>query len=180
MQPRDTGRVQEKLINRLEKMEKRQAYQRDRFFKYKLKEIHNNLSQKLLSERIVETDNPAAISDSLLKCLKKAQNSTPFDFDFFIAPIRDLIARPNRHSLYITQYIREVMIDDPNVIEIYGTDEEIYRVVNTVVSQVNAKFQRDEEEIYAQLSRNKTLKPGSSAYDIELDRLMRRKMGEEQ
>jgi len=130
MQPRYSGKVQDKLINRLERQEKRQAFQQDRFFKFKLNEIHNKLSQNLLMKKVIETDNPAAISNSLLKCLKKAVKSSQFDFDYFIAPIRGLVPRPNRHSLYVTQYIMEVLINDPDVIEIYGTDEEIYRIVN--------------------------------------------------
>ena len=180
MQSRYSGKVQDKLINRLERQEKRQIFQEDRFFKFKLTEIHNRLLQVLLMEKIIETENPAAISDSLHECLKKALNSSQFDFDYFIAPIRGLVPRPNRHSLYITQYIKEILINDPNVIEIYGMDEEIYRIVNQVVSQVSIKFERAEEEILAQLAHNKSLRPGTGEYEIELDRLMRQKMGNPQ
>ncbi len=178
MQPRDVGRVQDKLINRLERQEKRQAFQRDRFFKFKLDEIHQKLTQSLLMKKVIETDKPAGVSDSLHKCLKKALHSTSFDFDYFIAPIRGLVPRPNRHSLFITQYIMEKLIDDPNVIEVYGTDEEIYRIVNEVVSQVNIRFERTEEEVVSQLSRNKSIRPGTPAYDIELERMMQKKMGD--
>ena len=178
MQPRYSGTVQDKLINKLERQEKQQAFQQDRFFKFKLGEIHNKLSQALLTEKIIETDNPAAISNSLLKCLKKAQNSSPFDFDFFIAPIRDLMPRANRHSLFITQYILEVLIDNPSVVDIFGTDEEIYKIVNEVISKVNIRFERAEEEIIAQLANNKSLMPGTSAYEIEMERLMRNKTGD--
>ncbi len=180
MQPRYSGKVQDKLIKRLERQERQQAFQQDRFFKFKLTEIHNRLSQTLLMEKVIETDNPAAISDALLTGLKKALNNSEFDFDYFIAPIRSLVPRPNRHSLYVTQYIMEVLIEDPNVIEIYGTDEEIYRVVNEVVSKVNIRFERAEEEVIAQLAHNKSLRPGTGAYEIELDRLMRMKVGEPQ
>lgn len=178
MQPRYSGRVQDKLIKRLERQEKQQAFHQDRFFKFKLTEIHNKLSQTLLMEKVVETENPAAVSASLLNCLKKALKSSQFDFDFFIAPIRDLVPRANRHSLYITQYILEVLINDPNVVEVYGTDQEIYRIVNDVISRVNIRFERAEEEILAQLAKDKSLKPGTGAYEIELERLMRKKMGE--
>ena len=180
MQTRYSGKVQDKLINRLERQEKRQAFQQDRFFKYKLNEIHNKLPQNLLMKKVIATDNPAAISDAILKCLKKALKISQFDFDYFIAPIRDLVPRANRHSLYITQYIMEVLINDPNVIEIYGTDEEIYRIVNETVSQINIKFERAEEEILAELARNKSLRPGTGEYDIEMDQLMRKKVGEPQ
>jgi hypothetical protein len=103
-----------------------------------------------------------------------------FDFKYFIAPIRNLVPRPNLYSLYITQYIMEVIIDDPAVIDIYGTDLDIYKVVNNVMTQINLRFERDEEAILKQLSRNKSMIPGSREYDIALDQLFRKKLGEPQ
>ena len=165
----DSGRVQDKLINRLERQERQQAFQRDRFFKFKLPEIHNRLTQTLLMKKVIETDNPSAVSDLVLKGLKKALKSSEFDFKYFIAPIRGLVPRPNPYSLYMTQYIMEVMLDDSSVIDVYGTDEEIYRTVNEVISQINIRFEKAEEEITEQLSRNKTLVQGSRDYEIALE-----------
>lgn len=176
----DSGRVQEKLISRLERKERQAAYQRDRFFKFKLPQIHTSLSQALLMEKIIETDNQTAVSDLLLKGLKQALRANEFDFKYFIAPIRSLVPRPNPISLYMTQYILEVIINDPAVIEVYGTDSEIYKVVNEVITRINMKFERTEEEILQQLSRNKSLTPGSRDYEIALDQLFRQKMGEPQ
>jgi hypothetical protein len=176
----DTGRVQDKLINRLERKERQEAFQRDRFFKFKLPEIHTRLAQDLLMEKIIETDNPAVISELILQGLKKAIKISEFDFKYFIAPIRNLVQRPNLYSLYITQYIMEVIINDPAVIDIYGTDLDIYKVVNNVMTQINLKFERDEEEILKQLSRNKSIVPGSREYDIALDQLFRKRVGEPQ
>jgi hypothetical protein len=176
----DTGRVQDKLINRLERKERQEAFQRDRFFKFKLPEIHTRLSQALLMEKIIETDNPTAISNLILQGLKKTMKINEFDFKYFIAPIRKLVPRPNLYSLYITQYIMEVIINDPTVIDIYGTDLDIYKVVNNVMTQINLKFERDEEEILKQLSHNKSIIPGSREYDIALDQLFRKKVGEPQ
>ena len=173
----DTGRVQEKLLNRLERKEKQETFQRDRFFKFKLPEIHARLTQALLMEKIIETDNPTAISDLLLKGLKRAMTASEFDFKYFIAPIRNLVPQPNLFSLYITQYLMEVLIDDPSVIDIYGTDDDIYKAVNNVMTQINLKFERDEEKILKQLSHNKSITPGSREYDIALDQLFRKKMG---
>ena len=76
----DTGRVQDKLINRLERKEKQASFQKDRFLKFKLSEIHARLTQALLMEKIIETENPGAISDLILKGLKKAMRENEFDF----------------------------------------------------------------------------------------------------
>ena len=176
----NSGRVQEKLINRLERKEKQQAFQRDRFFRFKLPEIHSRLSQTLIMAKIIETDNSAIVSDLLLTGLKRAMKTSEFDFKYFIAPIRNLVPRPNPISLYMTQYILEIVINDPSVIDIYGTDLEIYKEVNNVITKINLKFERAEEKILQQLSRNRSLTPGSRDYDIALDQLFRKTLGEPQ
>ncbi|MFO7785686.1 MAG: DUF507 family protein [Thermodesulfobacteriota bacterium] len=175
-----SGNVQDKIINRLERQEKQEAFQRDRVFRFKLPEIHSRLSQVLLMEKVIETENPSAVSDLLLKGLKQALRSNEFDLKYFVAPIRDLVPRPNLFSLYITQYILEVIMNDPSVIEVYGTDQEIYMTVNRVIAQINQNFERAEEEILKQLAKDKSLVPGSREYDIALDQIFRKKMGEPQ
>lgn len=175
-----SGTVQDKLINRLERKEKQEAFQRDRFFRFKLPEIHSRLSQTLLMEKVVETENPSAVSDLLLKGLKQALRSSEFDSKYFVAPIRDIVPRPNLLSLYVTQYILEVVLNDPAVIDVYGTDVEIYQSVNRVISRINQSFERAEEEINRQLARNQSLAPGSREYDIALDQLFRKKLGDPQ
>jgi hypothetical protein len=175
-----TGKVQDKLINRLERKEKQEAFQRDRFFKFKIQEINKTLLQELLMNKVLETDNPTAVSKAILEGLRKAQRANEFDFKYFIAPIRNLLPRPNPISLYMTQYILEVILNDPNVIDVYGTDLEIYKVVNEVITATNKKFHRAEEEVLQQLARNKSLVPGSRDYDIALEEMFRQKMGDPQ
>lgn len=175
-----SGNVQEKLINRLDRKEKQEAFERDRFFKFKLPEIHTRLSQTLLMEKTIETDSPSAVSDLILKCLKTILRSEEFDLQYFIAPIRNLLPRPNPISLYVTQYILEVILNDPAIIEVYGTDLDIYKAVDGVIEQVKTQFERAEAEILEQLSRNKSLKPGSRDYEIAFDQAFRKKMGEPQ
>ena len=115
-----------------------------------------------------------------MKGLKKILKVNEFDLKYFIAPIRDIVPRPNPISLYITQYILEVVINDPSVIDVYGTDEDIYRVVNDIISRINMKFDKAEEEILQQLSKSKKLTPGSREYEIALDEYFKKRMGEPQ
>jgi hypothetical protein len=177
MKYRYSGRTHDRLIDRLERKEKRESFRRDRFFKFKLSEIHNKVSQALLLNKIIETESPHTISDLILKGLTKAYKSSEFDFKYFIAPIRSVVPRPNPYALYLTQYILEVIIDDPNVIDIYGTDLEIYKLIDGIITQINEKFERTEEEVYKQLSHNKSLIPGSRDYEIALEQLFNKKMG---
>jgi len=180
MYTRDSGRVQDKLINKLERQEKQRAFQQGRFFRFKLPEIHNKLRQTLLEEKIVETDNATAVSDSILKGLKMALNSSEFDFKYFVSPIRNLVPHPNPYSLYMTQYLMEILINDPDVIDIYGTDEDIYQAIDRIISQSRNQFEKVEKDIIAQLDQKKTLTPGSAEYKIAMDQLLREKLGEPQ
>jgi len=66
------------------------------------------------------------------------------------------------------------------VVDIYGTDLDIYKVINDVITRINIKFEKDEEEIIRQLSHNKSLVPGSREYEIALDQLFRKKVGDPQ
>jgi len=86
MRPIYSGSIQDKLINRLEKKERRESLRRDRFFKVKLSEIHSKLFQSLLLNKTIETDNPQAISNLILQGLNKAYKTKDFDFTYFVAP----------------------------------------------------------------------------------------------
>ena len=174
------GRVQDKILDRIERQEKKKAFDQERFLRFKLSEVHNKLYQKLLVEKVIETEDPAAISASLLSGLKKALNSSEFDFKYFVAPIRDLVPRPNPYSLYMTQYIMEVLINSPAVIEVYGTDLEIYKKINEVISKIQIHFENTEQEVLAQVASNKSLIPGSRDYEIAVDQLLRKKVGDPQ
>lgn len=176
----DSGKELDKVLKGIERQEKRATLQRDKFFRFKLPEIHSSLYQALLMEKVVETDNPAALSDLILQGLKQALKVNEFDFKYFVAPLRNLMPNPNPVALYVTQYILEVVLNDPSVVEVYGTDMEIYRLVNEVINKVNAKFERTEEEILQQLARNKSLPQGSREYDIALDQAFRKRMGDPQ
>ena len=50
--------------------------------------------------------------------------------------------------------------------------------MNDVITRINLKFERAEEEITRQLSRSKAFSPGSREYDIALDQAFRKKMGD--
>lgn len=71
----NTGKEQDKLINRLERQEKKQSIQRDRFLKFKLNEIHSSLTQELLMQKVVETDNTGAFSELILKGVEKTSEN---------------------------------------------------------------------------------------------------------
>jgi hypothetical protein len=180
MQPINSGKIQNKLIDSLDRAEKRQNHEQGRIFRFKLHDIHNKLVQTLLMKHTIETEKPSVVSDSILAGLKKALKSTDFDFKYFISPIRNLVSHPNPVSLYLTQYVLEVLIDNPDIIEVYGTNEEIYNEINNVIVQAYKDFERAERDVLAQLTNNKKLVSGSNEYEMEYNQLLQKKLGEPQ
>ena len=45
------------------------------------------------------------------------------------------MARPNFITLYVTAFIIEKLINHKTIVDIYGTDEDIYNAVNTLVQK---------------------------------------------
>ena len=142
-----------------------------------ISEIHKEVSRTLLRDNIIETKNPQAILHLIMQGLNEAYEIGEADFIDFIAPIRTLVPHPNPYALYVTQYVLEVIINDPHVIDVYGTDLEIYTLIDNIISQINEKFERTEEGIIKQLSHNKSLIPGSRDYEIALEQLFYKKIG---
>lgn len=174
------SRIQDGIINLLEKQQKQKSFKVDKFFRYKFTELQNRLAQELIQNKIVETENPAALTELIGKGLKRLVRANEFEFRYFVAPIRNIVPQPNRNSLFMTQYVIEELIKDPAILDIYGTDDEIYRVVDKVITQISERFEREEQEIIQQLKNQKNLVPGSRAYELALENMMRQKFGEPQ
>lgn len=96
-------------------------------------QLAQKLAMKLVDSKLIETNNQRDVEEQLAGALGTLMQAEDFDIQFMIAPLRNLIPRPNRISLYVTAYIVEKLIDHRSVVDIYGTDEEIYNVVNTEV-----------------------------------------------
>jgi hypothetical protein len=91
---------------------------------------------KLLEERLVETTSKDELEGQLHIALEELLNLEEFDLQYQIANVRTLVARPHFVSLYLTAYIIERLIDHRCIVELYGTDEDIYRCVNQQVSKL--------------------------------------------
>lgn len=98
-------------------------------------EIARKLALKLVDAGLIEVKNIRELEEQLFACINDLLNAEDFDIQFAISPIRDLVARPNRVSLYITAFIIEKLLDHRTVVDIYGTDEEIYEAVNEEISK---------------------------------------------
>jgi hypothetical protein len=97
--------------------------------------LSNAIATKLVEKNLVETTNKNGLEGQIQKCLDKLSRSEDFDIDYQIAPIRNLVPNPQIVSLYVTAFVIEKLINDKDVVDIFGSDEEIYFTINQQVKK---------------------------------------------
>ncbi len=92
--------------------------------------LANAVAMKLIENKLIETTNKNSIEDQILKCLEKLSRANDFDVDYKTAPFRQLVGHPHVASLYLTAFVIEDLINHKDVVDIYGSDIEIYGCIN--------------------------------------------------
>ncbi|MBW2711937.1 MAG: hypothetical protein JRC58_08595, partial [Deltaproteobacteria bacterium] len=95
--------------------------------------LSNAIAMKLVESNLVETTNKNVLEEEITQCIKKLSYDEDFDIDYKIAPFRHIIPNPNVVSLYITAFVIENLINHKVVVDIFGSDEEIYLCINRQV-----------------------------------------------
>jgi hypothetical protein len=99
-------------------------------------ELATKLVQRLLDKHIIETTSVDGIREVIGDQLQKVSDLEEHDFNFKIAPVRQLVPNPNILSLYMTQYIIEDLIDHRDIEDIFGDEGEIYQVVDSILGSL--------------------------------------------
>ena len=97
--------------------------------------LANDITSKLIEKDLVETTSQNSFEEQIQKCLDRMTRMDDFDIDYQIAPIRNLVPQPQIVSLYVTAYVIEKMIDHKDVVDIYGSDQELYFTINQQVKK---------------------------------------------
>ncbi len=97
--------------------------------------LANGIATKLVEHNLVETTNKNAIEEQLQKCLDKLGRLDDFEIDFQVAPIRNLVPQPQIVSLYVTAFVIEKLINHKDVVDIFGSDEEIYFTIDQQIKK---------------------------------------------
>ncbi len=98
-----------------------------------LDELSNAISMKLVEKGLVETTNKNSLEEQIKSSLEKLTRASDFDIDYQIAPVRNLVPDFNVVSLYLTAFIIEKLLGHKDIVDIFGSDEEIYLTVNQQV-----------------------------------------------
>ena len=97
--------------------------------------LANAIAMKLVDSDLVETTNKNSLEEQIGKCLQKLSRADDFDVDYQIAPLRNLVPQPNVVSLYVTAFVIEKMIVHKDVVDIFGSDEDIYFAIHQQVKK---------------------------------------------
>ena len=89
----------------------------------------------LVESSLVETSSKNSLEEQIQQCLDTLTRADEFDIDYQIAPVRGLVTRPNVVSLYVTAFVIEKLLNHKDTVDIFGSDEDIYRCVHKEVKK---------------------------------------------
>ncbi len=97
--------------------------------------LSKSIANKLVENELVETANKNSLEEQLAYSLDKLNRADDFDIDFQVAPFRNVVKAPHIVSLYVTAFVIEHLIKHKDIIDIYGSDEEIYATIHKQVAR---------------------------------------------
>ena len=100
-----------------------------------LEPLANAISMKLIESNLVETTNKNALEEQIQKSLDKLSRIDEFEIDYQVAPFRNTVPQPHIVSLYMTAFVIEKLINHKDVVDIFGSDEDIYLCINKQVTK---------------------------------------------
>ncbi|MBT3178787.1 MAG: hypothetical protein HOG03_18335 [Desulfobacula sp.] len=121
-----TGNREAKLLSKIESSKERERIRTISTIRDNIDSFSNKLSMKLIESHLVETVSKSSVENQIARCLDTLCKAEDFDIDYMVAPFRTLISNPNIASLYLTAFIVEKLINHKDVIDVYGSDEDIY------------------------------------------------------
>lgn len=123
------------VISKLDHAKESQRMNALHLLRQHIDEISSLIAIKLIEERLIETTSMEDLQSQLQFSLETLLGAEEFEVQLQIANIRTLVARPHFISLYLTSFITEKLIDHKAIVEMYGTDEDIYHCVNRQVTR---------------------------------------------
>ena len=134
-----TGNREAKLLSKIESSKERERIRTISTIRDNIDAFSNKVSMKLIESGLIETVSKSSIENQIARCLDNLCKAEDFDIDYMVAPFRTLISNPNIASLYLTAFIVEKLIDHKDVIDVYGSDEDIYYCIQKELSDMLPK-----------------------------------------
>ena len=134
-----TGNREAKLLSKIESSKERDRIRTISTIRDNIDAFTSKVSMKLIETGLIETVSKSSIENQIARCLDTLCKAEDFDIDYMVAPFRTLISSPNIASLYLTAFIVEKLINHKDVIDVYGSDEDIYYCIQKELSALLSK-----------------------------------------
>ena len=121
-----TGNREAKLLSKIESSKERERIRTISAIRDNIDSFSNKVSMKLIESGLIETVSKSSVEHQIARSLDNLIKAEDFDIDYMVAPFRTLVSNPNIASLYLTAFVVETLINHKDVIDIYGSDEDIY------------------------------------------------------
>ena len=97
--------------------------------------LANAVATKLVEHDLVETNSKNILEEQILDCLETLQRADDFDIDYQSSPFRHVVPHPHVVTLYVTAFVIEKLLNHKSIVDIYGSDEEIYHCIHRQVTK---------------------------------------------
>jgi hypothetical protein len=134
-----SGNREAKLLSKIESSKERERIKTINAIRDNIDYFANKVAMKLIESGLIETVSKSSIENQIIRCLETLIKSEDFDVDYAVAPFRTLVANPNIASLYLTAFVVEKLIDHKDVIDVFGSDEDIYFCIHKQLTQLMAE-----------------------------------------
>lgn len=99
-------------------------------------QLSNAVASKLVENKLVETTSKNSLQEQISLSLEKLARMDDFEIDYQVAPFRNLVPHPHVVSLYLTAYVIEKLVNHKDVVDVFGSDEEIYFTIHKQVKKI--------------------------------------------
>ncbi len=131
-----SGNREAKLLSKIESSKEKERFKTLNAIRDNIDYFANKVAMKLIESGLIETVSKSSIENQIIRCLDTLIKSEDFDVDYTVAPFRTLVANPNIASLYLTAFVVEKLINHKDVIDVYGSDEDIYYCIHKELSHL--------------------------------------------
>jgi len=134
-----SGNRESKLLSKIESSKERERIKTISTIRDNIDVFSSKVSMKLIESGLIETVSKSSIENQIARCLDTMCKSEDFDIDYMVAPLRTLISNPNIASLYLTAFIVEKLLVHKDVIDVFGSDEDIYYCIQKELTALMAR-----------------------------------------
>jgi len=128
-----TGTREETILSKIESSKEYARRKAIAGIKDCIEPLSNAIATKLIEHNLVETTSKNALEEQIMRCLNELTRAEEFDVDFQIAPVRHIVTNPHIVSIYTTSFVVEKLLNHKDIIDIFGSDEDIYLCINSQV-----------------------------------------------